>query len=332
MPGMSGIQACEAIRSKHLTPILFITAKSTDTDKVIGFSAGGDDYLVKPFSYTELLSRIKALLRRCYQYSGAAKPAPLQIIYIHDLQIDLEKQQVLKDDKEIELTDDTYVYYYYIPAILTSREPSDTYAIKELISAHTELAHGISQMRLAIIEKQLQDFIMKSQEKAFVMKELSDKLFEYFLVSQRVSEEYRMEDIPVSDLISGLLDNQIFDLQNQGFTVEASLFPETFNGICRMDVEFMQRVLDNILSNIRKYADPAVPVRITAERTNFAFSLCFENGTFDDPVCSESTGIGLKTCEKIMEEHHGRLNTCRCDATFLTEIILPVQNRHATEK
>lgn len=108
MPGMSGIQACEAIRANYLTPILFLTAKSTDTDKVIGFSAGGDDYLVKPFSYTELLSRVKALLRRCYQYSGAAKSTPAQIIYIHDLQIDLEKKRVLKEDKEVELTEIEY--------------------------------------------------------------------------------------------------------------------------------------------------------------------------------------------------------------------------------
>lgn len=107
MPGLSGIHACEAIRQDYLTPVLFLTAKSTDTDKVMGFSAGGDDYLVKPFSYTELLSRVKALLRRCYQYTGTAKPAA-KVLYVHDLQIDLDKQRVLKDDKEIELTEIEY--------------------------------------------------------------------------------------------------------------------------------------------------------------------------------------------------------------------------------
>lgn len=107
MPGLSGIHACEAIRQDYLTPVLFLTAKSTDTDKVIGFSAGGDDYLVKPFSYTELLSRVKALLRRCYQYTGTAKPAA-KVLYVHDLQIDLDKQRVLKDDTEIELTEIEY--------------------------------------------------------------------------------------------------------------------------------------------------------------------------------------------------------------------------------
>ena len=106
MPGISGLQACEAIRKQYVTPILFLTAKSTD--KVIGFSAGGDDYLVKPFSYTELLSRVKALLRRCYQYTGIAKPAPQHIIFVHDLQIDLDKQRVMRGDTEIELTEIEY--------------------------------------------------------------------------------------------------------------------------------------------------------------------------------------------------------------------------------
>lgn len=68
MPGESGIQACTKIREKTNVPILFLTAKSGEHDKVLGFSAGGDDYLVKPFSYMELLSRVKALIRRYRVY------------------------------------------------------------------------------------------------------------------------------------------------------------------------------------------------------------------------------------------------------------------------
>ena len=68
MPGESGIAACTKIREKNNVPILFLTAKSGEHDKVLGFSAGGDDYLVKPFSYMELLSRVKALIRRYKVY------------------------------------------------------------------------------------------------------------------------------------------------------------------------------------------------------------------------------------------------------------------------
>ena len=68
MPGISGIKTCEKIREISNVPILFLTAKDQDSDKMIGFAAGGDDYLIKPFSYAELTARVKALLRRYRTY------------------------------------------------------------------------------------------------------------------------------------------------------------------------------------------------------------------------------------------------------------------------
>ena len=64
MPGMSGLRTCEEIRKVSNVPILFLTAKAQESDKLIGLMAGGDDYLIKPFSYAELLGRVKALVRR----------------------------------------------------------------------------------------------------------------------------------------------------------------------------------------------------------------------------------------------------------------------------
>lgn len=62
MPGLGGYAACAEIRTRSAVPVLFLTAKSQDSDKTMGFSVGGDDYLVKPFSYSELISRVKAML------------------------------------------------------------------------------------------------------------------------------------------------------------------------------------------------------------------------------------------------------------------------------
>ena len=64
MPGMSGLRVCEELRKSSTVPILFLTAKSQESDKLLGLTAGGDDYLAKPFSFTELSARVKALLRR----------------------------------------------------------------------------------------------------------------------------------------------------------------------------------------------------------------------------------------------------------------------------
>ena len=70
MPGMGGLRTCEEIRKVSNVPVLFITAKSQESDKLVGLMAGGDDYLTKPFSYSELLGRVKALLRRYTVYQG----------------------------------------------------------------------------------------------------------------------------------------------------------------------------------------------------------------------------------------------------------------------
>lgn len=70
MPGMSGLKVCEEIRKISTVPILFLTAKAQESDKLIGLMAGADDYLTKPFSYAELLGRVKALLRRYQIYKG----------------------------------------------------------------------------------------------------------------------------------------------------------------------------------------------------------------------------------------------------------------------
>ncbi len=109
MPGCSGLTACTEIRKISLVPILFLTAKSTDADKIIGFSSGADDYLVKPFSYAELLSRVKALIRRYHNYnSSKGRESEEYIIRIKDLELDREKNRVCVKGEEIPFTDTEY--------------------------------------------------------------------------------------------------------------------------------------------------------------------------------------------------------------------------------
>lgn len=69
MPGISGFRTCQEIRKKSFVPVIFLTAKTDETDKLAGLMMGGDDYISKPFSYAELLGRVKALLRRYRVYS-----------------------------------------------------------------------------------------------------------------------------------------------------------------------------------------------------------------------------------------------------------------------
>ncbi len=109
MPGMSGYAVCSAIRERSAVPVLFLTAKSQDSDKTMGFSAGGDDYLVKPFSYTELVSRVKAMLRRyCVYGSKNGEKEDHVIRCCEDVEIDTAQRTVRRGGQEIALTDTEY--------------------------------------------------------------------------------------------------------------------------------------------------------------------------------------------------------------------------------
>ena len=102
MPGQSGILAAAQIRRQFETPIVFLTAYSSESDKVMGFSVGADDYIVKPFSNAELLMRIRAILRRSAVYA-----VPRQAenkLAIGDVLLDLDSQSVLKGGERISLT------------------------------------------------------------------------------------------------------------------------------------------------------------------------------------------------------------------------------------
>lgn len=111
MPGKNGYQTCVEIRKSSNAPILFLSARTKDSDKTLGFSSGGDDYLAKPFSYNELISRSKALIRRYQIYRGKKiknTPPPSKCIRYHHLEINEEKEQVLAEGKPLILTGTEY--------------------------------------------------------------------------------------------------------------------------------------------------------------------------------------------------------------------------------
>lgn len=111
MPGMSGLRTCEEIRKISNVPVLFLTAKAQESDKLIGLMAGGDDYLSKPFSYAELLGRVKALLRRYKVYMGKASENPEEEEpYIHRGPIRIHEifNEVLVNGQEKEMSDIEY--------------------------------------------------------------------------------------------------------------------------------------------------------------------------------------------------------------------------------
>ena len=101
LPKLDGLEVCRRIRRQSDVPILMLTARDSELDRVVGLEIGADDYLVKPFSMRELVARVRAMLRRA---SRVAEPPAVGVIDLPGLRIDVPKRRVTADAREVSLT------------------------------------------------------------------------------------------------------------------------------------------------------------------------------------------------------------------------------------
>jgi len=105
LPGTTGMEICRQIRnSNNYTPILMLTAKASEMDRVLGLELGADDYLTKPFSIHELVARVKAIFRRVDALGSKTQTDETDIISTHDFVLDAGKRHVTLEGREIDLT------------------------------------------------------------------------------------------------------------------------------------------------------------------------------------------------------------------------------------
>lgn len=126
LPYMDGFEVCKALREEgNNVPIIMLTAREDETDKVFGLEIGADDYITKPFSIRELMARVRANIRR------VSAPVPVQedsVIHVKDLTIDTDRHSVFRDGKEIELTEREYNIIH-----LMASEPGKVFTREELM-------------------------------------------------------------------------------------------------------------------------------------------------------------------------------------------------------
>lgn len=113
LPDVDGIEVCKRIREFSYCPILFLSAKNSDVDKIVGLSMGGDDYITKPFSPREIAFRIKAQLRR-QKYDGIKEERKNETIKFGNITIDKSHSQVYRADIEVNLTAKEYKLLLYL--------------------------------------------------------------------------------------------------------------------------------------------------------------------------------------------------------------------------
>jgi DNA-binding response OmpR family regulator len=101
LPGMDGLEVCKQLQRERWVPVLMLTARTEEADKVAGFAVGADDYLTKPFSLRELVVRVRAILRRVERISQASSTEPLQL---GGMSIDPQRRRVAVDRTDVPLT------------------------------------------------------------------------------------------------------------------------------------------------------------------------------------------------------------------------------------
>ncbi len=110
MPGMDGYATCDALRAFSNAPVLFLTAKSAESDRLSAYRSGGDDFLSKPFSKAELLAKVNSLLRRYKEYRGK----PEEALAIENLEVDFAARSVVSNGKNVTLTDTEFSILEYL--------------------------------------------------------------------------------------------------------------------------------------------------------------------------------------------------------------------------
>jgi DNA-binding response OmpR family regulator len=114
LPGMDGFEICRIMRQENTTPVLMLTARDDEIDRVVGLEVGADDYLTKPFSMRELMARVKAMLRRVrlireeIQAETGVLPSPSQVMVFGTLMLDLSRREVRLNDQLIKFKPKEY--------------------------------------------------------------------------------------------------------------------------------------------------------------------------------------------------------------------------------
>ncbi|EET87343.1 histidine kinase [Clostridium carboxidivorans P7] len=172
-------------------------------------------------------------------------------------------------------------------------------------------------------DENLKQYIHSSREKAYQIKYLSDKLFEYFIVFNTNDDDLELETFDGNELLEQLLGEQSFILEDNEFDFEIDSCNTPF--FIEVSLISIRRVFDNIFSNIIKYADKSKSIKVKYYIQKKLLFIYIENEINNNLKTVNSTGIGLRTCKKIIEGHNGKIETGKQKNTFFIQIELPIK-------
>ena len=171
-------------------------------------------------------------------------------------------------------------------------------------------------------EQQMEELIHKSVGQTMRIKQMADKLFSYFLAYATEWETSELETVDADPLFHQILGDYAYALESNGMRVKTD-FARTDVKI-KINTELLQRALDNLYSNLLKYAAPKSLVQFSLKRQENDLLLSISNAVHSNREQSESTGIGLITCRRIIEYHGGSFTAEEIEQCFRVTISMPI--------
>lgn len=152
MPGIDGIEMCKMIRETSTIPIIMLSAKSTDLDKIVGLGSGADDYVIKPFNPLELTARVKSQLRRYTTFNPNSQGKEFsKEIYLEHLTINKETHKVIAYDKDVKLTPIEFDILYLLASnpgkVFSTEEIFETVWNEKMYEANNTVMVHIRRLR-----------------------------------------------------------------------------------------------------------------------------------------------------------------------------------------
>lgn len=179
MPGIDGFETLKEIRKFSNIPVIMLTAREEEFDKVLGLELGADDYVVKPFSMRELIARVKAVFRRFDIKKEEEKRS--EIIKIDDLLIDLNKYEVTKNGKKIELTLREFELLEFL-----ARSPGEVFSREELLEKVWEYEYYGDIRTVDVTIRRLREKIEETSK--------DNKEFKYILTKRGIGYYFKEQD------------------------------------------------------------------------------------------------------------------------------------------
>ncbi len=192
----------------------------------------------------------------------------------------------------------------------------------------TVLLGYLNVMKLHSRDEEMTSYINASEKTALRLKKLSDDMFNYFLLFGGGAAEVNMQDYDAYTLFDQMLSEHVLLLREQGYTVESDVGQmRGVSLLVRTDANMLKRIIENVISNILKYADIEKPVLLSGRVEGGVLRLSVTNAVRTDADDAESNGIGLKTCRKLASDMGAELMTAEADGKYTVTLTMSVKEK-----